>query len=158
MPAPGDVAGEKIGLVEAALPFLPPVEGNGDDRIERGIDRKGPLKKVAERSGERRHARVLKEMDEAAQGTAVEAEAGGMVKAAPVTAAGSANTIGVERMLIRKGRAAQRAEVLGFEGFGSGEARLADGYTGPAIERSSAETTIGWKNDREKGVGDGTNR
>lgn len=148
---------QPIGLVEAALAALAPVEGDGDDGEVRG--QAGDLadlvgQKDAEALGDGLEAVVFEQVQEAAQGPAINAVGDGFFKVGGRGAAGAAEgicRIGAGEV---EGEGFAAAEAAGPELGGQAvPAGGADGKEGKTRKREAADAAIGGEEDGGEAVG-----
>jgi hypothetical protein len=121
------------------------------------VDGNGPVQKSRQTTRQRRHAGILKQMDQTTERTFVNPEAGRTVKPTKARAASGTDSRLIERPWVQKRGIANRAEVIGVKGRRGGETSVAHWDSCPFDERALTDAAIVGEKQRKNTVRDPAN-
>jgi hypothetical protein len=157
---PRNLARQQLSLIETPTPAPIPMQRHGDDNVVSVVDRQSAIEKPRQVARQRTHARILKQMDQAAQRAIVKTKARRPVEAEQARTAQSTDAVGIERKTVLKRSVAVGAEVIRFERRRRVQAFVANRNAGKSVQRGFADAAGIRENDRENkrknSVGDPT--
>jgi hypothetical protein len=121
------------------------------------VDRNSPIEIRRQRPRQRLHPGILEKVNQPAQRTFVYSEAGRMIEPTQARTARRANSLLVERPRVKKGRIANRAEVIGIQGRGRSQTVGTDRNPGPFEQRAIANAAVVGEKQRKNSVRDPAN-
>ncbi len=152
--AAAQFAREQLGLVESALPLAAPVERHGDNSVENLVAGQRGGKQRAQRTGQRLHAAVFKNVNQFAQRPFIRPEAVSGVETAEPVAAQRAKSVFIQGESVLERSAATDAEVLGHQRLKLVDAGFAYRDSGDFPKGLRADSAIAGEKKGEKGAGD----
>ena len=96
----GNISAQQFRLIEAARPFLAPMQRDRHDNVEALIYRESPLQIPRQRAPQRLHPRILEKVDQAAQRAIVKSETDRIVETTQAGPASRAYSMLIQRVAV----------------------------------------------------------